>query len=480
MPDNEPNTHGDNPHSRATARAFRTRPAPARAVALVALCALFALTAAAPLSAQRNDAGRAANAGTDAVAKSAAELHEEAAGYTRRRYAELEREGFRYEPKLAAQVESEQRAVAARSVAQLQTRAGLSPADKFHLGRLQSLAAQSDDAVATMRELLQSRAAATAEQARAARFVVAYELARKNSLEEAEVALADYLTATRAAATAPDDERFRLEMELARASRARMRIGGAAEHARAAVDAAARLHAASKLDAATRDEIFYRSAQALGDALVELKKTGEAIEVLQGLRLRAVSFPSADLYRRATLLLGRIVPAVGLLPASGDPLLKLAPEIEVRDWIDQKPTTLARERGRVVLLDFWATWCAPCLSALPHMREWQRLYGKRGLTIIAFTHYETTENGRSAKSAREHDSLRNFRRARRLPFGFAVADSNETAARYNVSTIPTAVLVDRRGRVRYLNVGSNEDDLRELGEMIEKLLDEPAGDGGDN
>jgi hypothetical protein len=109
------------------------------------------------------------------------------------------------------------------------------------------------------------------------------------------------------------------------------------------------------------------------------------------------------------------------------------------------------------------------------MRDWQRRFRDRGLSIVAFTHYETLENGRPKKNAREHDALKNFRRARRLPFGFAVADSNATSARYNVTTIPTAVLIDRRGRVRYLNVGSNEDDLKELEHMIGRLLDEPAG-----
>jgi thiol-disulfide isomerase/thioredoxin len=433
-----------------------------------------ALAAPAHLSAQHSDSAPAATDARAAAAagKTAAELYGEAAGYVRRRYEQLAREGFRYEPKLAAQVEGEARAFAARSAAELKARGPLAPADRFHLGRLLSLAAQSDEAVATMREFLGTRDA-TEEQARAARFVVAFELARKNALDEAEAALADYLASPGAPA---HDERYRLELELARAARARMRLARAAEHARAAFGAAGRLNSSADLDTASRDEIFYRSAQALADALVELKKTDEAIAALQELRRLAVSFPSADLYRRASLLLGRIVPAVGLMTAPDDPLLRDAPEIEVADWIDQRPTTLKGERGRVVLLDFWATWCAPCLSALPHMREWQRRFKDRGLTIVAFTHYEATEGGRIVKTKREHDALRSFRRARRLPFGFAVAATPATSARYNVTTIPTAVLIDRRGRVRYLNVGSNDDDLKELEQMIERLLDEPAGD----
>jgi thiol-disulfide isomerase/thioredoxin len=455
----------------------------ARFAALFAalLAALLAAAPAAPTRAQPHVAADAGGAG--ARARTAASLYEEAAQYTRRKYEQLERDGYGYSAKLAAEVEAEARALAARHAGELGARAAaLTPGDKFHLGRLQSLAGHSARAVETMRALLldESQTAARPEWERAARFVVAYELARTDALDAAEAALADYLAAPppppSSSPALAHEERFKLEMELARAGRARMQIARAAEHARAAFEAARLLHAAGGLNAATRDEIFYRAAQSLSDSLLELKKTDEAVAVLQEVRRLAVIFPSADLHRRATVLFGRIVPAVGLLARADDPALRSAPEIEVRDWVEQKPTTLAQERGRVVLLDFWATWCVPCHAALPHMREWQRRFKDRGLTVIAFTQYTTIEGGRPVRTKREQDELRDFRRARRLPFGFAVADTTATAALYNVSTIPAAVLIDRRGRVRYLNVGANDDDLKELEHMIEQLLDEPAGE----
>ena len=443
-----------------------------RRLSLVVPLALVVASHAFPAAPARAQQTVAAAAGArDKTA--AAALYEEAAGHTRRRYEQLEREGYGYDPKLAAEVESEQRALAARHADALAARAGLTAEERFYLGRLQSLAGQSARAVETLRALLRDgQAGLPAERARAARFVVAYELARTDALPEAEAALADYLAAP--APRPAHDERLRLELELARASRARMQIGRAAEHARAAFEAARRLHAAGGLNAATRDEIFYRAGQSLSDALVELKKTDEAIAALQEVRRLAVIFPSADLHRRANVLLARIVPAVGLLAAADDPLLGPAPEIEVRDWIDQKPTTLAAERGRVVLLDFWATWCVPCHAALPHMREWQRRFKDRGFTIIAFTNYTAAENGRPARTKREHDALADFRRARRLPFGFAVSDTAATAERYNVVTIPTAVLIDRRGRVRFITIGASDEEADLLRKMIVRLLDEPA------
>ncbi|MGH3563798.1 MAG: TlpA family protein disulfide reductase, partial [Mycobacterium sp.] len=64
-----------------------------------------------------------------------------------------------------------------------------------------------------------------------------------------------------------------------------------------------------------------------------------------------------------------------------------APEIEVADWVLGQPTTLAEQRGRVVLLEFWASWCRPCLAMFPVLRDLHSRHAERGLTIIALTRY---------------------------------------------------------------------------------------------
>lgn len=445
---------------------------------LLPVASLALLCAPVAASARQRDGAGASRAPSSAE-RSAAQLYEEAAGYTRRRYEELDREGFRYEPKLAAQVEAETRALAARNAAELAARAPLSADDEFYLGQLQSLADDNARAAATMRAYLRAHADAPRERQQTARYVVALAAAKSAKADGAEAALADYL----ANDSPPSHERrYRLELQFAESYRRRVEREKAIEHARAAFEAAEQLNAGGALDAVTRDEIFYRAGGLLSEILNETGRTGEAIEALQEMRRLSVSFPSADLYRRASLLLGRIVPAVGYMTRADDPLFgasaRRAPEIEVRDWIDQKPTTLAQERGRVVLLDFWATWCAPCQAALPAMAEWQRKYKERGLTVIAFTQYrDETVDGRIVRTKREYDALRGFRQAHRLPFGIAAAESLETAARYNVTSIPAAVLIDRRGVVRYLSVGSSDDELKEIEQMIVKLLDEPAGGG---
>ncbi|HEX8421835.1 MAG TPA: TlpA disulfide reductase family protein [Pyrinomonadaceae bacterium] len=414
---------------------------------------------------------------TPESARDAAALYAEAEGYARKKYEALEREGIGYEQKLVEQVEREQRALAARYAAEVAARDTPGAKEVFYLGQLYNVADDGERASATMRRFLADHPNATSDEQQTARYVVALQTAKNGArLEEAEAALADYLKV--AGANAAHERRYRVETALALSYRGQKQAERAIAHARAAYDAARALHAEKPLDTPTRDAVFYRTLSFISDAALDLKRTDEAIAVLQELRRLSLSFPSADLYRRANVLLNRIVPAVAYVSKPDDPLFRvetgarLAPEIAVADWIDQKPATLSDLRGRVVLLDFWALWCTPCHAALPHIAEWQEKYRERGLSVVAFTEYRNTVNGRRVRTPQEVGELRRFKRASRLPFGFAVADSLETADRYGVTTIPVAVLIDRRGVVRFLNVGANETDIADLHEMIVRLLDE--------
>ncbi len=416
-------------------------------------------------------------------ATSVAALYAEAEAYARKKYEAFEREGLGYDQKIVETVEREQRALAARYAAEVAARAALDARDLLHLGQLYNVAEDGARAVETMRRFLSENSRAARQEREIALYVVALQTAKgaalqgskPDALAEAEAALADYL---RVASPGAHEARYRVESALASSCRARRQPEQAIGHARAALSAVRELHAAKPLDTATRDAVFYRTLSFIHDAALDLKRTGEAIEALQELRRLSVSFPSADLYRRATILLGRIVPAVAYVSKPDDPLFRpgagarLAPEIAVKDWIDQKPATLASLRGRVVLLDFWALWCTPCHAALPHIAEWQEKYEKRGLSVVAFTEYRNAVNGRRVRTSQEVNELRSFRRGARLPFGFAVADTTETADAYGVTTIPVAVLIDRRGVVRFLNVGAHDTDIEELHQMIVRLLDE--------
>lgn len=114
----------------------------------------------------------------------------------------------------------------------------------------------------------------------------------------------------------------------------------------------------------------------------------------------------------------------------------VAPEIAAKDWLNQESApTLAALRGKVVLVEFWATWCGPCVSCIPHLNELQKKYVGGGFKILSFTE-------------QNRPGIEKF--ILRTPMNYAIGlESDETFDRYSVSGIPQAFLVDRVGKIAW-------------------------------
>jgi thiol-disulfide isomerase/thioredoxin len=152
-----------------------------------------------------------------------------------------------------------------------------------------------------------------------------------------------------------------------------------------------------------------------------------------------------------------------------------APEIEVADWVLGRPTTLAEQRGRVVLLEFWASWCLPCLTTFPVLRDLHSRYDERGLTILALTRYAGRPcSDPIAERVRERELICQTIADRGLDIAVGIAPDGRLQHRYGAIGIPAFALVDRMGIVQF---ASSKPDKAELEKAIVGLLNTPIDSG---
>jgi thiol-disulfide isomerase/thioredoxin len=135
---------------------------------------------------------------------------------------------------------------------------------------------------------------------------------------------------------------------------------------------------------------------------------------------------------------------------------KTAPDWTMKD-IAGRTIRLRDYKGKVVLLNFWATWCAPCLAEIPELVRWQRRYAKDGLQIIGLTYPPNTKR-----------AIVQFVRQRRINYPI-IQGTAELKAHFTVSeTLPFTVVIDAAGNIHSTIEGILFAD--EFAEKIQPLL----------
>jgi thiol-disulfide isomerase/thioredoxin len=124
------------------------------------------------------------------------------------------------------------------------------------------------------------------------------------------------------------------------------------------------------------------------------------------------------------------------------------------------PLDLGTFKGEVVYVDFWASWCAPCRQSFPWMQAMKDAYGSQGLTVVAVN--------LDANRADADRFLKQFHPSFEIRFD----PQGSLAEKFNVEGMPTSVVVDRHGVVRYTHIGFKSDDRETLENQLRGLLAE--------
>jgi len=147
-----------------------------------------------------------------------------------------------------------------------------------------------------------------------------------------------------------------------------------------------------------------------------------------------------------------------LLLCNVDSFAQSAPDFALPTIDQQQTLRLADLKGKVVYLDFWASWCPPCAISLPELEQLQQQYGDQGFAVVAIN-----------LDASVTDAKR-FLQDKAVSYPVLVDADKATPLQYGVQGMPTAFLLDRHGQLRHVHTGFKKGDGDKIAQWIEQLL----------
>ena len=121
---------------------------------------------------------------------------------------------------------------------------------------------------------------------------------------------------------------------------------------------------------------------------------------------------------------------------------------------------LSAYKGKVVYLDFWASWCGPCKQSFPYMMSLNRRYGASGLVVVA------------VNVDKDEAKAQAFLRKMGANFRVVYDSKGVLPSEYKIKAMPTSILIGRDGQVRYVHKGFHENQEESYDEQIAELLNE--------
>ncbi len=142
------------------------------------------------------------------------------------------------------------------------------------------------------------------------------------------------------------------------------------------------------------------------------------------------------------------------------PAQTAAPDFTLPD-LDGQNYKLSENFGKgPILINFWATWCVPCLAEMKKLKELHAQYQPKGLTILSI----------SIDDPKTVSKVMGFVNSNRYPFKFLLDTNLEVFKRYHGVNPPLSVLLDKAGRIVFTHMGYRKGDEKKLAEEIAKLV----------
>ena len=136
-------------------------------------------------------------------------------------------------------------------------------------------------------------------------------------------------------------------------------------------------------------------------------------------------------------------------------------EFDGKTNLDADTKNLKNFQGKVVILDFWATYCPPCIEEIPHLKELQKKYGKENLEIV----------GLHVGGADDRPKVPAFVERLKIDYTLATPESELTRFVFgNTDTIPQTAIFDRRGKLVKKIIGFDAEIKRDLDSTIERII----------
>ncbi len=136
------------------------------------------------------------------------------------------------------------------------------------------------------------------------------------------------------------------------------------------------------------------------------------------------------------------------------------PACNAIEQIGSQKIDISAYQGKVLLIDFWATWCPPCKQSMPFLNKLRNLQQKHGFEILAINVDENTEEAKS------------FLTQNPVDYKMAFDPEGDCPQKFAVKAMPSSYLIDKTGKIRLVHLGFRDEDQKLIEEQVSTLLAE--------